>query len=208
MKYSIIKIYEIQQFPVTGFNAVDKCAPLCWVSSVLVRCLIELGGAGNSGILMHQRTLKSLSSWGERCRKPSITRLGVPTAGPEAWSLDLSVKKVKDIRRASPPAPSTPAHVCSPNQPVTDLLSQGPHQCKERGKEISWDLLPVPPLPLLAGYTTAVETALTVCWVTGTLVRVGTKMEVICIYSFFISGGKPQVLGSISTGTVHVSFQF
>lgn len=101
---------------------MDKCAPLCWVSSVLVRCLIELGGARNSGILMHQRTLKSLSSWGERCGKPSITRLGVPTAGPEAWSLDLSVRKVKDIR-ASPPALSTAAHVCSPNRPVTDLLS-------------------------------------------------------------------------------------
>lgn len=124
MKYSIIKIYEIEQFPVTGFNGVDKCAPLCCASSVLERCLIELGGAGNSGILMHQRTLKSLSSWGERCGKPSITRLGVTTAGPEAWSLDLSVRKVRDdIRTASPPAPSTPAYVCSPNRPVTGLLN-------------------------------------------------------------------------------------
>lgn len=69
-------------------------------------------------------------------------------------------------------------------------------------------LLPVPPLPLLASYTTAVETALPVGWVTGTLVRVRTNMEVICIFSFFISGGKPQVLVSISTGTVHVSSQF
>lgn len=74
---------------------MDEYVPLCWVYLILERCLGGSGGARSLDALVDQRTLKSpRSSWGERCGKPSVTRFGVITARPGAWSFgDLCARK-------------------------------------------------------------------------------------------------------------------
>lgn len=143
---------------------MDKCVPLCWAYLILERHLGGSGGVRSSEVLMHQRTLKSPRiSPGERCGKPTIMSLGVTTAQPGAWSCGhLLLRKVRNyIRRASATLlPSVPTYLVSNLTASPETCEPAQREYMERVEGSSSDLSPGPPLPLLAGDTTAVETSL------------------------------------------------